>query len=348
MSSGPGMAVVLAVALLGVAAALLVPRWWATRIGRRWGITSLGSQAPSAWHPVRSVVLDPMRTLTTGHLVVTEVAAVDPDHERNLRWFAGALAHGYDDPVGHAVAKLAGRGRLTNVTLEPGRGIRGSVDRHPVRVGQLDWIGLSADGVNSEVGTTVAVEVDQRPLGRITVAEEVRRDAAAQLTQLRELGMVPVLASPAPEDSVARLAKLAATPAWHSQTDPQRLAQELAIEGPVGLISAEPDGGARLDVVNSAETTPRDTTVIHAESAGIDTVVLALTLCHRLLLTRRRALWTAAVLTLCAVPLAVWNPLGILGLLGAAAAVVTAVLVAASWGFLDLAPADPYDAADQD
>lgn len=343
MSGVPALAVVLIAAVAGVATATLVPRLMALRAGRGLGITSIGSQAPAAWKEVRSVVLDPMRTLTTGHLVVTEIDAVDPDHERNLRWFAGALAHGYDDPVGRAVAKLAGRGRLTNVALEPGRGIRGSVDRHPVRVGDLDWIGLTSEGVNVTVGTTVAVEVDQRPLGRITVAEEVRRDATAQLTRMRELGVVPVLASPAREEPVARLAKLAATPTWHSGTDPHHLARELAVEGPVGVVTAHDDGGATLSVVTCDHPAGDAASSISATSAGVDTVVQALSLCRQQRAARRRALWTALVLAVCAVPLALVSGLPTLVLPCVALALWLIVLGVAFWGFTGLLPPDEVD-----
>lgn len=243
---------VLGAAVLALALAWWAPRWLAHRVGRGMGVTSIAPTAPQRWRHVQTILLDPVHTLTTGDLVVTEVSPVEPDHERNLRWFAGALAHGYDDPVGRALAKLSGRGRLTDVILEPGHGVRGSVDRHPVRVGDVAWIGMRPDDGPPEVGTTVAVEVDQRPLGRITVAEEVRRDAAGCLAQLRRLGFAPVLVSAASAARVARLAELSASSAWHAPADPHQVVAEIAgAGGPVGVVRMLPGGGAALYLVDA-------------------------------------------------------------------------------------------------
>lgn len=334
MSTMPALALLACAAVIAVTLAWYAPRSLGRRTGRRVGVGSLGPNAAKQWQQVGTVVLDPMRSLTTGHLVVTEVQAVDPDHERNLRWFAGALAHGYDDPVGRAVAKLAGRARLTNVTTEPGLGIRGSVDRHPVRVGERDWIGFTGTTDPSVVGTTVAVEVDQRPLGQITVAEEVRRDASGCLDRLRRLGVTPVLASPATPEAVSRVATLAASPTWHAPVDPQVLARELSVEGPVGLAAVNADGSATLHVIIGGRAAPDPQTSIDLHSASADVVSEALALTRRVFRARQRGLWTVAVLTAVATATVLLTRGGSLWICVTAAVVVVAgTTLATAWGF---------------
>lgn len=87
-------------------AALLVGRRRGTGIGLHVG----GMAALDAARRIDTIVIDKDRTITTGDLGVMSVHAIDPDHERNLRWFAGALEHGSSHPVGRAIAKLSGRG----------------------------------------------------------------------------------------------------------------------------------------------------------------------------------------------------------------------------------------------
>lgn len=148
---------------------------------------------PAQVAAVSAVSLD-LSTLTSGELKVTSVDPIDPEHERNLRWFAGALGHAAHDPVGRAVAKLSTRGRLTNVREVPGAGISGSVDRHPVRIGAPDWIETTpldpdTDTDADDAATTVSVEVDERALGKITLREVLRDDAAAGVAALGNLGV---------------------------------------------------------------------------------------------------------------------------------------------------------------
>ncbi|MBC7595784.1 MAG: cation-translocating P-type ATPase [Kineosporiaceae bacterium] len=173
---------------LATPAALLVGRKRGTGIGLHVG----GMAALDAARRIDTIVIDKDRTITTGELGVKSIDPIDPDHERNLRWFAGALEHGSSHPVGRAIAKLAGRGHLTNVEQQPGLGISGSVDRHPVRVGRPTWVGLESV---TGVGTTVGVEVDGRALGHITVTDTVRPHARDGIAELRQLGLQPILVS---------------------------------------------------------------------------------------------------------------------------------------------------------
>lgn len=151
---------------------------------------------PSALVPVARAdvaVLDKDGTVTTGALRVTSVDPVEPDHDRNLRWFAGALAHERDDRLGHAVARLSARGRVTEVRRHDDVGVSGRVDRHPVRVGALAWLGLEE---HPSTWTIVGVEVDGRVLGTLTVGDDVRPDAASGVQTLRDLGLDLALRSP--------------------------------------------------------------------------------------------------------------------------------------------------------
>lgn len=194
---GYGLLALLAVAAAGAGA------WFAARplvlasAHRRSGDARarvLGKQALDVLERLDTVVLDPVGTVTAGELSVVSVDPLDPTHDRNLRWFAGALQHTADDPVARAIARLAVRGIVTDVQHEPGVGTAGRVDRHPVRVGRPDWIGV--DAPDDGWGRTVAVEVDGRAMGHITVADTVRPQAGPATATLTESGLRVLVVAP--------------------------------------------------------------------------------------------------------------------------------------------------------
>ena len=211
-----GLALLLAA--LPAAIALLPLTWWiARRRSRGEGITWLSRGALTAARRVDLVLLDRWGTVTTGELKVASVEPLDPDHDRNLRWFAGALGHAAEDPVARAVARLSTRGKLSGVEQYDGVGISGSVDRHPVRLGRPDWLGME---VRDGLGVTVGVQVDARPIGYITVADDVRLDAAEGVRRLREIGVEPVLVSDDTEKNTRHLAESCGIERWHAAIGP--------------------------------------------------------------------------------------------------------------------------------
>jgi cation transport ATPase len=197
--------------LLGAAVVLVAATvaWWSARpvlvssILRRSGEARarvVGRGTLGALERLDTLVVDPIGSVTHGELRVVGVEPIDPEHDRSLRWFAGALQHGTDDPVARAVARLSVRGGATDVERLPGIGVIGRVDRHPVRVGTPEWIGLDAEQYGpteqDDWTETLAVEVDGRAMGRITVADSVREQAAAALSRMADDGCRVVLVVP--------------------------------------------------------------------------------------------------------------------------------------------------------
>jgi Cu+-exporting ATPase len=203
------------------------------RRGEKIGVLAASTDAILAASTIDTIVLDKDRTITTGELTVTAIEPVESANLRNLRWFAGALAHSSDHPVSRAIAKLAPRGRVSNFLAQPQIGISGSVDRHPVRIGTPRWIGIADVAV---LGTQVAVEVDGRALGWITVSDIVRTEARRGVDQLGQLGLKPILVSDRPEADTAHLAERTGISTHHSTMTVDgcvALVQRLRAEGRV-------------------------------------------------------------------------------------------------------------------
>lgn len=245
-----GVATLLTLAPGALLAASETPLWQAVRRGQPDGIVLHRTEALDAARAVETVALDGLDTVTSGK-VVDQLHPLDESHLRNLRWFAGALAHGLDSPLGRAVAKLSAAGNLTDITRHPDQGISGSVDRHPTRIGRPDWLGLEPVSSPWEV---IGVEVDARPLGYITVADALRAGAAEQVAALRSEGLdVVLVAAPSPRvGAVADQAGIATVvsdvPAGAAVVSPRAPAARLLL-GPAGEeISVE-----QAEVVSAAK-----------------------------------------------------------------------------------------------
>jgi len=229
---------------------------WITRSrGRSLGIDVPDVKTLQSAATIDTLVIDRWGTVTTGDLRVTAVEPLDPENDRNLRWFAGALGHEAADPVARAIARLATRGRVRNVDQHPGVGISGSVDRHPVRVGHPPWVGMDE---RPGLGRTVGVEVDNRPIGYLTVADEVREHASGSVVRLVDDGVTPVLVSDDNAANTEDLAHRCGIDEWHPETAPEkraRLVVELQERGRrVAVAGPRPDNDEALAAADLALT----------------------------------------------------------------------------------------------
>ncbi|MEU0316058.1 HAD family hydrolase [Nocardioides sp. NPDC006273] len=235
--------VVLAVgALAAYALGSRFPRVVAGWVGRRSGIEAVPGPAWASAAKVDAVVLDRWGTVTSGRLKVTTVDPLDPDHVRNLRWFAGALEHEAEGRLARAIARLSPRGKVSDFEDVPGCGVQGSVDRHPVRVGRPAWVGMAE---RNDLGVVVGVELDGRPLGYLVVGDEPREDARTAISRLSALGVIPVLVSDDTARNTEHLAEACGIERSHPEIAPEkraRLVAELQEQGHVvAFASSRPE-----------------------------------------------------------------------------------------------------------
>ena len=179
-------------------------------------------------------------------------------------------------------------GRLTDVAQVPGRGVSGSVDRHPVRVGDPSWLGAA---VSDEIGEPVAVEVDGRVLGHLRVADEVRDRVDRSVRALVSLGVPPLLVCDCDGEVAARLASKAGIDDVHTGLDSAsraKLVRRLQEDGHtvlvVGDAEANAEALARADLAVSRAPTPARHLVL-LEDLDVGWVARAVRLCRQM---RRR------------------------------------------------------------
>jgi len=181
--------------------------------GATMGILVRGPEVLESTRRVDTVVLDKTGTLTTGVMTVVHRRG-DDEAIRS----AGALESGSTHPVARAVTAYAAQlGTLPDLGQHDavrGAGVVGSVDGRTVHVGRPEWIGLDTDwdadleAWRGEGLTVVAVSVDGVLRAMVAIGDEVRPTSHAAVTELRRLGLEPVMVT-GDAEPVARAVALA-------------------------------------------------------------------------------------------------------------------------------------------
>lgn len=178
--------------------------------GAQLGILIKGPQVLESTRLVDTIVLDKTGTITTGRMAMVDVvAAPGVDTGDLLRW-VGSLEDASEHPI--AVAVAAGAREMVG-DLRPvesfqssgGRGVQGVVDAVAVVAGRPEWLtsewSLSAPVELAEARreqeshgrSVVMVAADGVIVGLVSVADAVKPTSTQAITELRGLGLRPVL-----------------------------------------------------------------------------------------------------------------------------------------------------------
>ncbi|TLF56683.1 copper-translocating P-type ATPase [Nocardia cyriacigeorgica] len=177
--------------------------------GAQLGILIKGPEVLESTRRVDTVVLDKTGTVTTGKMTLLDVVAADGEAADEVLALAGALEDSSEHPIAQAIAKGA-REKLGELKLVEefanieGLGVQGVVDGHAVIVGRArllaDWSQqLDADleramaAAEAEGKTAVAIGWDGKARGVLVVADAVKPTSAQAITQLRALGLTPIM-----------------------------------------------------------------------------------------------------------------------------------------------------------
>nr|ABP43396.1 heavy metal translocating P-type ATPase [Mycolicibacterium gilvum PYR-GCK] len=177
--------------------------------GAQMGVLIKGPEVLESTRKVDTVVLDKTGTVTTGKMALVDVIAAPGTERAELLRLAGALENASEHPIAHAIATAAAEEVGTLPTPEgfanvEGKGVQGVVDGHAVVVGResllADWAQhLSPDlsrakaGAEAQGKTVVAVGWDGQARGVLVVADTVKPTSAQAISQMRDLGLTPVL-----------------------------------------------------------------------------------------------------------------------------------------------------------
>jgi Cd2+/Zn2+-exporting ATPase len=170
----------------------------------RVGVLIKGGAHLEAIGRARAIAFDKTGTLTQGALQVTEIVPVPGSTEVGLLGLAAAVEGRSGHAIGRAVAAAAvARGvaplPAQDVVALAGSGVRGYVDGRTVMVGSHRWFDEQSlcdhrlDGTLAELEaagrSAMMVAADGHVLGVLGVADEVRREAGAAVSDLHASGL---------------------------------------------------------------------------------------------------------------------------------------------------------------
>jgi Cu+-exporting ATPase len=177
--------------------------------GAQLGILIKGPEVLESTQRIDTVVLDKTGTVTSGQMSLVDVVPADGVEVEQLLRLAGALEAGSEHPIARAIAAGAAErvGTLPAVedfTNLEGLGVQGQVDGHAVLIGRVrlleQWsqhlppaLDKALVDAQSAGRTAIAVGWDGQARGVLSVADTVKPTSAQAITQLRALGLTPVL-----------------------------------------------------------------------------------------------------------------------------------------------------------
>ncbi len=167
------------------------------------GILLKGSQHLDTLAGIGTVVFDKTGTLTEGAFEVRNVEPLDGIGTAELLALAARAEAHSTHPIAESIRRAAGSGSGGDTadgtqgasTEIPGQGMLAAIDGASVVAGNdrlLHRQGIAHPSCDAR-GTVVHVARDGRYLGRITIGDRVRADAAAAVRSLKEMGIERVL-----------------------------------------------------------------------------------------------------------------------------------------------------------
>lgn len=233
-------------------------------LASRNGILFKGGNFLDVMTKVNVVVMDKTGTLTKGDFKVQQVVAHDFD-ENELVKIAAALEKHTTHPVGKAIVQYAGDSFLdlsvSEVEEISGHGLKGNINGRAVLAGNLQLMKqfnvVYPAEIERVIYTKVVIAVDGKYAGYITIADELKEDAAQTVKELHRLNIKTVMLSGDKQSVVDDVAK---------QLGIDEAYGNLLPEGKVAKIQQLKDQGFRVAFVGDGVN---DAPVIALADAGI-------------------------------------------------------------------------------
>jgi Cd2+/Zn2+-exporting ATPase len=193
---------VLLVVACPCALVISTPVAFVAALGRasRTGVLFKGGQALEALAQVKRIAFDKTGTLTHGRPEVEAIQASPGVSRDDVLTLAAALERGATHPIGRGVLTAAEHLEIPearDVEVRPGLGVIGTVHDVAMQVGNVRMFDgipdLAAEDCSGKM--TVHVGRDGSVIGSITLADSVRPISAGVVSELRGLGVEPVMLS---------------------------------------------------------------------------------------------------------------------------------------------------------
>ena len=177
--------------------------------GAQMGIVIKGPEVLESTRRVDTIVLDKTGTVTTGKMALVDVVTADGVDATDILRMVGAVEHASEHPIARAIASAAidRHGPLASVESfvnREGLGVQGVINGHAVVAGRpallSDWAvvvpaQLTAARLRAEQAghTAILAAVDGKAAALFSVADTPKPTSAEAITQLKALGLRPIL-----------------------------------------------------------------------------------------------------------------------------------------------------------
>jgi Cu+-exporting ATPase len=165
--------------------------------GAQLGILIKGPEVLEQTRKVTTIVLDKTGTVTEGKMTLTSVVTSNGASRAEVLRLAGAVESASEHPIGRAVAaaakaELGVLPPVTEFTNLPGVGVLGHVEGHAVQVGRR--------------GGAITVSWDGIVRAQLAVADTLKSTSREAITELKRLGLTPVLLTGDNRETAERIA----------------------------------------------------------------------------------------------------------------------------------------------
>jgi Cu+-exporting ATPase len=185
------------------------------------------------------LALDKTGTLTAGRPELSGVHPLDPFTEPELLSLAASAERGSEHPLARAVLRTAEKrgipsNTVTDFTAWPGGGISARIDGKEILIGSLSFLserGIATGDLDSIAAQTstglIAVGVEGKPAGILTVEDTIRPSAPTLIAELRLLGITAAMLTGDREETARTVASQLGITLWKAGCSPQGKAEQL-------------------------------------------------------------------------------------------------------------------------
>ncbi len=177
--------------------------------GAQLGILIKGPEVLESTRRINTVVLDKTGTVTTGQMALHAVTTAAGTDEAEVLRLVGALEDSSEHPIAAAIAraakdKLGALPDVVDFVNHAGLGVQGVVDGHAVIAGRpallTQWaltlppdLLAAKEGAEAQGRTAIVAAWDGEVRAVLVVADTVKATSAQAVTQLKDLGLTPIL-----------------------------------------------------------------------------------------------------------------------------------------------------------
>ncbi|WMP18198.1 heavy metal translocating P-type ATPase [Thiothrix lacustris] len=285
------------------------------------GVLTTRGHALETLARINHIIFDKTGTLSHGHLEVVDIQVLGAMPANLCKQVAAGLETASEHPVAHAIMRLSTTlARCDDLTSESGRGVKGLYQQKPYRIGTPAFV-QELTGSDMPPGILPSAGYSQVFLGSedgwlavISLADQLRAEAAEMVTELQALGVeVILLSGDSPHVVVTVAQQLGIAHAFGGQLPDDKLAYLRDLQAQGKVVAMVGDGVNDAPVLAGAQVSIAMGGGSQLAQASADMVLLsenlqqlpfAIRTARRMqIIIKQNFLWTI-VYNLIAIPLA--------------------------------------------